>query len=145
MTEERVRIRGITCVVQECITCGVPFTVPLTVLQQQRQGGGYHHCSNGHSQGWSKDRSQEGRDRKELERLRQQQAQWQDERRDLVAQTDTERRRAAAARGQVTKLKKRAAAGVCPCCNRTFQDLARHMSGQHPQFMAQPVDGEHVH
>lgn len=33
-----------------------------------------------------------------------------------------------------TKLKKRIAAGVCPCCKRTFQDLARHMAGQHPEF-----------
>lgn len=25
-------------------------------------------------------------------------------------------------------------AGVCPCCNRTFKNLARHMAGQHPGF-----------
>jgi hypothetical protein len=145
MTEERVRIFGLTCVVTECITCGLPFTVPLTVYEQHRKRGGYHHCPNGHQQGWSADRSQEGKERKELDRLRQQQAMWDEERRQLQATAETERRRTAAARGQVTKLKKRAAAGVCPCCNRTFQDLSRHMAGQHPEFMTQPDEASHVH
>lgn len=44
-----------------------------------------------------------------------------------------------AARGQVTRLKNRAAAGVCPCCNRTFHQLVRHMAAKHPDFAAEPV------
>lgn len=142
---ETVRLFGITCAVQECITCGIPFTVPLTVLEQHRRCGGYHHCPSGHSQGWSKDRSREGQDKRELDRLRQQQAQWDDERRELQRAADVERRRSAAARGQVTKLKKRAAAGVCPCCNRTFQDLQRHMSNKHPAFVSETDEAAHVH
>lgn len=23
---------------------------------------------------------------------------------------------------------------VCPCCNRTFQNVARHIAGQHPDY-----------
>lgn len=42
-------------------------------------------------------------------------------------------------KGVVTKLKKRAANGVCPCCNRTFVDLARHMAGKHPTFLAEEI------
>lgn len=30
------------------------------------------------------------------------------------------------------RLKKRAAAGVCPCCTRSFQNLRRHMETKHP-------------
>lgn len=37
-----------------------------------------------------------------------------------------------------TRLKNRIAAGVCPCCNRTFANLARHMTGQHPDFKKKP-------
>ena len=33
-----------------------------------------------------------------------------------------------------TRLKNRVASGVCPCCNRTFKQLAAHMSRQHPEF-----------
>ncbi len=37
-------------------------------------------------------------------------------------------------KGQVTRLKNRAVAGVCPCCNRTFKQLAAHMKTKHPEF-----------
>ena len=40
-------------------------------------------------------------------------------------------------KGQVTRIKKRVANGVCPCCNRTFKDLAAHMSTQHPDYIEQ--------
>ena len=33
-----------------------------------------------------------------------------------------------------TKIKNRVGNGVCPCCNRTFKDLARHMANKHPTF-----------
>jgi hypothetical protein len=49
---------------------------------------------------------------------------------------ETERRRRAE-RGAKTKLKKRAAAGVCPCCNRTFKQLASHMTAMHPEFVTE--------
>jgi chemotaxis response regulator CheB len=40
-----------------------------------------------------------------------------------------------ATRAQLTKTKKRVANGVCPCCNRTFKQLARHMKAKHPEFV----------
>lgn len=43
-----------------------------------------------------------------------------------------------ATKGHLTRLKKRVAAGVCPCCNRTFKDLSRHMAGQHPEYVEVP-------
>ena len=43
-------------------------------------------------------------------------------------------RRASAQKGANTRMKNRIAAGVCPCCNRTFQNLARHMGNKHPDF-----------
>ena len=46
-----------------------------------------------------------------------------------------EERSHTATRGHLTRTKKRVAAGVCPCCNRTFQNLARHMKGQHPEYV----------
>jgi uncharacterized Zn finger protein (UPF0148 family) len=39
-----------------------------------------------------------------------------------------------ATKGVVTKLQKRASNGVCPCCNRTFKQLAAHMKTKHPEF-----------
>jgi hypothetical protein len=40
----------------------------------------------------------------------------------------------AATRGHLTRQRKRAQAGICPCCNRSFQQLARHMKTKHPDF-----------
>lgn len=41
----------------------------------------------------------------------------------------------AATRGHLTRVKKRVAAGSCPCCKRNFQNLARHMKNQHPEYV----------
>lgn len=49
-------------------------------------------------------------------------------------QLNAARRSRAAVVGQVTKIKNRIAAGVCPCCRRPFSNLARHMKGKHPEF-----------
>lgn len=43
-------------------------------------------------------------------------------------------------KGQLVRTKKRIGAGTCPCCNRTFQQLARHMKSQHPEYAASPAD-----
>ncbi len=43
---------------------------------------------------------------------------------------------------RVAAERERIVSGVCPCCNRTFQNLARHIAGQHPDF-AEPAGGEH--
>ena len=35
-------------------------------------------------------------------------------------------------KGQLTKARKRAVAGVCPCCNRSFVNMRRHIETKHP-------------
>jgi hypothetical protein len=32
------------------------------------------------------------------------------------------------------KARKRAAAALCPCCNRSFVQLRRHLASQHPDY-----------
>lgn len=49
-------------------------------------------------------------------------------------QAANERRQKIAAKSALTKTKNRIARGVCPCCNRTFVNLQRHVLGQHPDF-----------
>ena len=34
-----------------------------------------------------------------------------------------------------TRLKNRIKNGVCPCCNRTFKQLAAHMKRKHPEYV----------
>lgn len=40
----------------------------------------------------------------------------------------------AATRGVITRTKNRIAKGVCPCCNRQFQNLANHIANKHPDY-----------
>jgi len=36
--------------------------------------------------------------------------------------------------GKYQRMKKRVINGVCPCCNRSFENLARHMATKHAEF-----------
>ena len=47
------------------------------------------------------------------------------------------RHKVAAQKSAATKLRNRAKYGVCPCCNRTFQQLAMHMQSKHPEYQAE--------
>lgn len=53
---------------------------------------------------------------------------------------DIERLSHSATRGQLTKARKRADAGVCQHCHRTFANVARHVAGHHPEH-ANPTPG----
>lgn len=57
----------------------------------------------------------------------------------LAAQRDQAEASARAYKGAATKARKRAGAGVCPCCKRSFQQLRRHMASKHPDFDAEAV------
>lgn len=49
------------------------------------------------------------------------------------------KRKCSAIKGVATRIKRRVSAGVCPCCNRTFQCLARHMATKHPDYQQEAV------
>jgi uncharacterized small protein (DUF1192 family) len=64
-------------------------------------------------------------------------------RRIVRAEADAEsaKRSRNAYKGLFGRTKKRVAAGVCPCCNRTFENLARHMAGEHPGYAGKDAEG----
>jgi hypothetical protein len=91
-------------------------------------------CPYGHRQHFAPGDTEEQKLRRERDRLKQQIAEKDDaisRERDLRA---TAERRVSAQRGVVTRLRNRAAKGVCPCCNRSFENLRRHMTTKHPDF-----------
>lgn len=142
MVEEEFHI-GVVFVRLTCRSCGVDYMIPKALHEGRKRDKEYWFCPNGHQ--WHYAENEEDRLRRERDRLVQDAAYKDDRIKSLAEQRDHAERRVAAARGQVTKMKKRVSAGVCPCCNRTFVDLARHMVGQHPGFVAEPTADEHVH
>lgn len=108
-----------------CADCGVVFGMPVELVTQKRQNGGRFYCPNGHSLSWKESEV----DR--LKRINRALSSNLTHERDQRGATERSNR---ALRGVVTRTRNRIAAGMCPCCRRTFRDLARHMSGQHPDY-----------
>jgi hypothetical protein len=50
----------------ECCVCGVQFAAPSIMMDSKRKNGGFVHCPNGHSVGWS-----EGELEKKIKNLRE--------------------------------------------------------------------------
>ena len=98
------------------------------------------YCTHGHPQCFAEGESVETALRRERDQLKQRQAYLHDCIKEEREKAEHERRRANGYKGHATKITKRAKAGVCPCCNRSFENLRRHMAGQHPTFT--PLEAE---
>lgn len=115
-----------TLITEVCCNCGVLFAMPKYLQVKLRENREYFYCPNGHQQHYTgKSEAEEQRER--AERLATQVKQ-------MGNRLETEKRSHSATKGKVTKLKNRIANGVCPCCNRTFANLGKHMANQHPEF-----------
>ena len=117
----------------ECGECGITFAVPETWRQEKKKSGEGWFCPNGHARIYAE--SDIDRLRKQLDRERRTRQAWQSNAERYERQHDAAERSAAAYKGQTTKLKKRAAAGTCPCCKRTVSQLAEHMKTRHPEYV----------
>lgn len=124
-------IRGERHVVRQCGACAVWHTVPEIIFEDHKRLGGFHHCPNGHARGWDK-----GTDAIERENIRRERDRLKQDAARLEEEASQARVRAEKAEAATKRLKKRTAAGTCPCCQRTFSNMAEHMKGQHPEFVA---------
>lgn len=122
---------------QGCINCSILFWVPKGFTDNRRKDKRDFYCPNGHAMAFTENEAD--RLRRERDRLKQNEAYLQDRLKREQTSREAAERSASAMRGQVTKLKNRAANGVCPCCNRTFSDLQRHMASKHKGFVAEPL------
>jgi hypothetical protein len=118
---------------ETCIKCGVLFAMPSKFRAHLYRLGGFFYCPAGHSQGWSE--GEEERERKDLRlKLEAKERELEAERkRKEWAQNDAKQQAA-----KLARLQKRAAAGTCPCCNRTFKQLVAHMKNKHPDVAPEP-------
>lgn len=116
-----------------CCECGVPFGVPdslKTILLRDKRA---FYCPNGHAQGFYGD-NEVDKLKKELEQEKKRRL-WAEEAKAAAYKGEQKAvRRAVAYRGVITKNKKRVGNGICPCCNRTFQNLMNHMKSKHPKY-----------
>lgn len=122
-----------TYVVAHCGVCGIAFGVTKDFNDRCIEDSGKSFfCPNGHSLSYTTSKIDRLKD--ELSRQTEARA------RDLAAHARTReclenaKHQIRAQKAAKTRLKNRIKNGVCPCCNRTFKDLARHMGSQHPGY-----------
>lgn len=121
-------------VLETCCTCGIAFALPEEYQEKKMENHTNFYCPNGHAQHYGgKTEAEKLKDKLAAEESRHAQTRAdRDREQKLRRQAE---RSARAQRGQVTKIKNRIWRGVCPCCNRTFVDLQKHMMSKHPEFI----------
>ena len=124
-----------------CGECGGVQAMNAETNRVLQASGTTFYCVHGHARHYPKGKSVEETLRQQIDherRLRQRAEQntamWQDDARTAREQVRHERARANGYKGHATRITNRAKAGVCPCCNRHFVALERHMTTQHPDF-----------
>jgi hypothetical protein len=125
-----------------CYRCKEQFALTDEVENMLRRNHQSFHCPWGHSQCFVEGETEEQKLRRQVQRMKQNEAYLEDRRREAEARADKERHRANGYKGHATRISKRVKNGVCVCCNRTFADLARHMSTKHPTFTPLEVEQE---
>ena len=116
-----------------CGECDIVFAVPTTWYNRKRGDHTDWTCPNGHVRHFI-GQSEAEKLRDELARQKHRTEQAEEDARWQRSQRTITENRLRAHKGVVTKLKKRVAAGSCPCCHRKFRDLRDHMRAEHPDW-----------
>jgi hypothetical protein len=118
--------------------CGCPVAVPSDLYKfARRHPEQAIYCPLGHTFVWKK--SEADRLREQLDNERDRRARYQAELDQAKAHLRGARIAKTRFKNERDRLRTRAAAGVCPCCQRTFQQLARHMQAKHPDYPPEPT------
>lgn len=118
-----------------CTECGVSYAIADAYERRRRADHANFWCPNGHAQHYPQKNEAE-KQRERAEKLERRLANRDEDLRSERASHASTRGRLTATKGQLTKTRKRIANGVCPCCNRSFANVERHMAGQHPEYKA---------
>lgn len=122
-----------------CPSCGVLYALPERLIAAARERGNRErvwYCPNGHELGYNDAPGEAEADklRRQLEDERARAGRQSARADQLESRLIAQKGAATRARNERDRLARRVQAGVCPCCNRTFKQLARHMATQHPDF-----------
>ena len=114
-------------IVEFCCNCGIEFHITDDLYRRRVADRQSFWCPNGHPQSY-RGESEAEKQRRRAERAEQSVAMWREE-------AEQHQRSNTALKGAITKMKRRSAHGTCPCCHRTFANMARHMRSKHPEYV----------
>jgi len=116
----------ITLVTETCCNCGVSFAMPSDLRNSlQNDPSKSFYCPNGHGQHYRKSKEQRLREEAEAKLRTAQEA---------LHDSDTVKLQLQKKLKTASKKLDRVTNGVCPCCNRNFVNLKRHLKTKHPEL-----------
>lgn len=116
-------VDNIQFVTELCCNCGIPFAMSADFQRRRREDRKDFYCPAGHPQHYI-GKTEAEKLREEVERQRQMREAEQARAEKLRQERDQVSR-------AHRRMRTRVMNGVCPCCNRTFQNLLRHMQSEH--------------
>lgn len=123
-------VAGVRMVTEECCAkgCGITFAITEDLYDRlQGHPDRWFYCPNGHDQHYTgKSDAQKLKDAEARELA-------------LRDQLEASIRDGETTRRALIRDRHRFANGVCPCCNRSFGNVRRHMASQHPDYDATDV------
>ncbi len=118
----------------ECADCGISFALPKHLHQRRIDDGKSFYCPNGHSNTYGETEVKRLQRVLDAERAKvlaeQKKREWAEQ------ATAAEAKLREKAERRLKRNQTRIANGVCPCCNRHFTNLERHMKMKHPDAHA---------
>lgn len=122
-----------TLVVVTCGSCGTRHAIPEQLQKQAKEYGKKWYCPTGCHITYVENELEKAK--KEIQEKKDT-INWYDQRNTrLHDELTNEKHKVRAEKAAKTRLKNRVKNGVCPCCNRSFQNLHNHMKNEHPDFV----------
>ncbi len=128
--------KTVTLKIMECGTCGVAFAMPQTIYETASKEGGWFYCPLGHCRGWKKQDAKNAADelRDEIAKLQSNIAYKNNQIESQKREVESQKQQIISAKRAKTKLENRIKNGVCPCCQRSFVNVQKHIATKHPEF-----------
>lgn len=117
--------KTVTMITEVCCNCGVLFGIPSDFRDDVRRTKQTFYCPNGHGQSYTKSTYEI-----EIEKLKRDKEQLEGSLSNVVAGKIQLEKQLKKSNRELKRVKN----GVCPCCNRSFQNLHNHIKNQHPEY-----------
>jgi len=116
-----------------CPNCWIEYAIPSALDSKAREIKAEKsiYCPNGHSWHYTGEREVD------IERRKRQLAEQDNAR--LAGEAARHNRARIKAEADLRQHRRRTKAGLCPCCNRSFVNMQRHMKTQHPDYNVVPL------
>lgn len=127
---------------ETCYKCGIVFAVPQYFRKTRQDDKQSFWCPNGHPQAYVE--SEADRLRKELEKEKRNTEWWRVHAESKDKTIKGQNIQLGKVRAKLHRTEVRASHGVCPCCNRSFVNMQRHMKTKHPDYVKEHSPDEHT-